>query len=248
MKSSTKILIAAIVIPSLACILFYFISKSYNCIPDCNNKTCGKSDGCFNKCKLCPKGSICNGKSCQKPKTDIDLEKIKGICYFDIDGTLITANGDRDKMMKHCLDNNFAIGIITASNRTVDDICDGDNPIESWMPKILCEQFNKNKGKMFNSTKIVSGSTVLPSTYPVNRDQGYIKGFDMTYGRDLFYPNIPDKCIVLFDDQKSVIEGVKEFGSNLETQCANTTCGLDNVLGIDNIKNKVFEMQENGCK
>lgn len=254
MKSSTKILIIAIVLPALAFIAFYFISRSRRCIPDCTNKSCGESDGCSGKCKICPKGSVCDGISCQKPKyipkyiPKSTPEKTKGICYFDIDGTLTTANGDRDAIMRECLDNNFAIGIITASNRKIEDVCDGDVPRENWMPKLLCEQFNKNGGKMYNSTRVVAGNTNFPVGYPYNKDQGYIKGFDMDNGRNSFYPNIPDKCVVLFDDQLGVLNGVKTYNSNFQTQCANTACGLKNGLDISIVKNKIKEMKENGCR
>jgi hypothetical protein len=254
MKTSTLVLILAIVLPSLAILAFYFIAKYYQCKPDCTKKQCGQSDGCNGTCKLCPNGLTCDGTKCKTPPGPGPTTK--GICYFDIDNTLTSAQGDRDEMMRQCLDNNFAIGIITASNRKLEDVCDGDKPREPWMSELLCKQFNKNGARMYNSTSVVAGSTVFPANYPFGKDQGYIKGYDMKYGRDTFYKDIPDKCIVLFDDQQPVLDGVHNFDPNFQTQCANTphsssdktTCKtLGHVLDIATVKAKVESMKANGC-
>ena len=175
---------------------------------------------------------------------------VKGICYFDIDGTLTTSQQDQNDLVKQCLDNNFAVGIVTASGRTIDHICDGNKPIVPWMPSKICEQFNKNNGKMYNSLRVLAGTSLykeIPKDYPVNSSPGYIKGYSMTYGRDKFYPNVPDKCVVLFDDQPSFLEGVKKFNPKLETQCANTDCGLKGPLSSKIVLNKIRKMQSNGC-
>lgn len=174
--------------------------------------------------------------------------KIKGICYFDIDGTLTTANGNRDLMVKECLDNNFDVGIITASNRKLSDMCSGNKANVPWMSDILCKKFNETGGTLYNSRDNIAGQNKFPSNYPHNKDPGYKKGFDMVYGRDKFYPNIPDKCIVLFDDDPYFIQGVKNYNKNLETQCANNTCGLNGVLNLDIVKNKIQQMKKHGCK
>ena len=111
------------------------------------------------------------------------------------------------------------MGIITASNRTVDHICNGDiaGGVEynskNWMSNILCKKFQKDK-RMYNSTSMVAGNKNKPFDWPSNKistDPGYVKGFDMVYGRDLFYPHIPDKCVVLFDDQSFYMNGVKRY-------------------------------------
>jgi hypothetical protein len=253
MRTGTKILLFAIILPTIVFFLIYFIAKTSKCNPNCNGKKCGQSDGCSSKCKTCTGGLTCDGTKCQK--VDPGVGKTKGICYFDIDGTLTTANGDRDDMMKQCLDNNFAIGIITASGRKVTDICKGDKAKDNWMSDLLCKQFQENNAKMYNSTTEVAGSTSFPPGYNdiKNKSQGYVKGWDMKYGRDLVDKNIPDKCVVLFDDQKHVLSDVKKFNPDLEVQCAgepkaNGACQtLGHVLDIDTVKNKIKEMQTNGC-
>ena len=188
-------------------------------------------------------------KSVKKPvKTHLKNTKTKGICYFDIDGTLTTANGNRDLMVQECLDNNFDVGIITASNRKISDMCSGNKANVDWMSDILCKKLNENGGKMYNSRDIIAGEKNFPLNYPHNKDPGYKKGFGMVYGRDKFYPDIPDKCVVLFDDDPSFIQGVKNYNKNLEIQCANNTCGLNGVLNLDVVKNKIQQMKRNGCK
>jgi hypothetical protein len=171
---------------------------------------------------------------------------IKGICYFDVDGTLTTANGDKDEMMKACLDNNFDIGIITASPRTLDDSCDGDISKVNWMPNSLCKKFNETGGRLFNSTVSVAGNSKLPSNYPKGYGPGYIKGFDMSFCRDSFYPQIPDKCLLLFDDDPDYLKGVKQFNPNLNVQCANTSCG-GSKLDINVVKDAIDRSVKNGC-
>jgi len=175
--------------------------------------------------------------------------RVKGICYFDIDGTLTSSQNDRNDLIKQCLDNNFAVGIITASGRRIHNVCDGDRPIVPWMPSTLCKQFNKNRG-MYNSTTVLAGKslhTEIPSDYPLNESPGYVKGYAMAHGRDKFYPNVPDKCVVLFDDQISFMKDVHRFNPNFETQCANKICGLNGMLTSDIVRNKIRQMQLNGC-
>ena len=108
---------------------------------------------------------------------------------------------------------------------------------------------------MYNSASVVAGSTVFPTDYPSGASQGIIKGYDMEYGRKMFYPNVSDKCVVLFDDQQHVLDDVKKYNSNLETQCAGHkphdqwTCkSLGRVLDANAVRDKVMYMKANGCK
>ena len=181
-----------------------------------------------------------------KKNKNIKSKKPVGICYFDIDGTLTTADGDRNEMMKVCLDNNFDIGIITASPRTLDMICDGDKSKEPWMSNTLCKRFKETGGKLFNSTTSIAGSTNFPTNYPIKHSPGYIKGFDMSFCRDSFYPHIQDKCLLLFDNDLAYIKGMKEFNPKLEVECAGVECG-GNRLNINTIKNSINKLVKNGC-
>lgn len=256
MRTGTKILMLAIILPLLSYFFVYLIAKTSNCKANCKNRMCGQSDGCSGKCKECPNGGTCDGKKCNNINIQsieqYNSDNVKGICYFDIDDTLTTAKGDKDEIVKQCLDNNFAIGIITASSRKVDDICDGNKAKVEWMSDLLCEQFQNNNARMYNSSNIVAGSQIIPKDYPIGASQGIIKAYDMEYGRKMFYPNISDKCVVLFDDQQHVLEDVKKYNSNLEIQCSGHrpnnpyTCkSLGRVLDKDVVRSKVMSMIAN---
>jgi hypothetical protein len=102
---------------------------------------------------------------------------------------------------------------------------------------------------MYNSTSMVAGNKHKPPDWPSNKvssDPGYVKGFDMVYGRDVFYPHIPDKCVVLFDDQSFYMDGVKRYNKNLEVECANYTCG-SRFLNKEMVREKILNMKKNGC-
>jgi hypothetical protein len=174
--------------------------------------------------------------------------KSRGICYFDIDGTLTTSLGSVDNIMNKCLENNFKIGIITASTRTLDMLCDKDKAKVPWMGDILCEQFNKDPS-LFNSAVSLAGRNV---TYPFG-SPGFKKGYAMSYGKKL--NNIlKDKCIVLFDDDPNFMTDVKNYNNNLEVQCSGKGCGGDTNpaqvpvrLTADLVLGKINNMIKNGC-
>lgn len=169
--------------------------------------------------------------------------KIRGICYFDIDNTLTHVNQtEKNKIIQECLDNDFDVGIITASKRRLFHICNGNKSKESWMSDLLCERLNQEP-RLFNSYNTMAGTRFITNS----EKYGHIKGHQMTYGRDLLYPDIPDKCIVLFDDDKDYLKNIKLYNSNLETQCSNRSCGLNSNLTLDVVRNKINEMKKNGC-
>jgi hypothetical protein len=230
MKQSTIKLLLLISLISLVSLIIHFIFKPCECKQDYKENNHSYSNDTKN------------------------VKGIKGICYFDIDDTLTTASGNTDEIIQECIDNNFAVGIITASGRTIEDICTGDKAggkepgSNTWMSNILCKQFNKNPN-MYNSTSTVAGS-VQPIGWPsdkIRTDPGFVKGFDMKYGRDNFYSDVPDKCVVLFDDQPSYIEGVKKFNKNFEIGCSNFHCGANRVLDKEMVRKKLEEMKKNGC-
>lgn len=191
-------------------------------------------------------------KTCKEKFCSTNEGVTKGIFYFDVDGTIITSE-NFDSIVKECLKNNIAVGIATNSMRTVDFICTGNKAggkerwSDGWMSSTLCKQFNKNGGRMFNSKVIVAGSRDKPPGYPENRSPGYIKTFNMKYGRDLFYPNVPNNCVVLFDDDPGYLEGVREYnrenGTDFGSVCANFGCGGKN-LDIYLVKRKIKEINQ----
>jgi len=167
----------------------------------------------------------------------------KGVCYFDIDATLTTAQGNPNDIVQECMNNDFDIGIITASDRKLRDVCDGENPRESWMPGKLCKRLSENP-RLFNSHTSIAGSDTFPSSYPSNKDYGYKKGWAMDYGRQIMYPNMPRKNVVLFDDNPDVLAGVKRYNPDLGTQCSNTTCN-GRYLSKELVREKMNSLNKN---
>jgi len=178
-------------------------------------------------------------------KKESYVTKKKGICYFDIDDTLTTYQGNTDELMTECLKNNFELGIITASNRTLSDICDGNKGKYSWVSDILCKNLQKNK--LFNSNFIIAGNHKFPSDYPHDENYGTKKGYAMIHSRNKYFPHISNKCLVLFDDNPDVLHNVHQYHPLLETQCANTTCGLTSSLTLNDVKQKLHDMKLNNC-
>lgn len=173
-------------------------------------------------------------------------ERVNGICYFDIDGTLTHANDNADDIIQVCLDNNFAVGIITASGRTVNHVCNKNKSTVNWMSDKLCNQFYNNNAKMYNSTTMIDGSYIFPKNYPINASPGYVKGFLMDYGRNNNYPYLPDDKVVLFDDDINFIRGVKQYNNKFKTQYVKQHTGYSssssNLLCKDFVQKTIDKM------
>ena len=88
-----------------------------------------------------------------KQTKPITNSNVKGVCYFDIDDTLTTATGDIDSIIEECLKNNFDVGIITASNRTIDHICKEETGM-----RMLKAYSSKRLQKFHGKARPVAGS------------------------------------------------------------------------------------------
>lgn len=144
-------------------------------------------------------------------------KKEKGICFFDIDGTLIDAIDDIDDIVQKCLDNNYGVGIITASGRTPKHLIKNNNKIESWVGEKLWNYMKDNNFITYNSaTPILAGKKEFPEDYPApypKNSQGFCKGYAMMYYSKI--KNIKPENIILFDDQRQVVNDVKKFNPKL---------------------------------
>ena len=160
-------------------------------------------------------GFITDWKFFKSKKESFNLEK--GICFFDIDGTLIDAIDDVDDIVQKCLDNNFEVGIITASGRTPEMLCSGEKPLVPWSGSKLCKYLNDTNNITYNSaTPILAGKYKLPNDFPSphKNPQGTCKGYAMIHASKI--RNIKPENIVLFDDQKPVVDDVKRFHPSLD--------------------------------
>ena len=132
------------------------------------------------------------------------------LVYFDIDDTLTNANPiELNKIIKFLTEEkNCKIGIITASQRTIEHVCIGDEPNEyfDWVPRNLCVSLNKSNFDTFNSHVIEAGKKTVPYS---NWDFGFKKGTQMKIGQ--LQHNICPTKIYLFDDNFSVLQDAKRI-------------------------------------
>jgi hypothetical protein len=143
-----------------------------------------------------------------------DQPTIKGIVYFDIDDTLTTMEtDDREKIIQHCIDKGYEVGIITASDRTIDSLRFVEiftDVSKRWLPKTLYSYMKTNDFETYNSYSITGGTRMeFPSfgndIYTVGRK----KGWQMTMGSGILGV-MPSKTF-LFDDNKDVIDGARQM-------------------------------------
>ena len=85
--------------------------------------------------------------------------KLKGIVYFDIDDTLSTARfDDANKAINSILDKGYGVGIVTASNRTINDVCYGNQANQQIeLYKFRLEEFEKGYRKQLEMLEKISG-------------------------------------------------------------------------------------------
>ena len=145
----------------------------------------------------------------------------KGVALFDIDGTLKNSSGDMSAAVSFCLENGFAVGICTASDRTIEESCAAD-----WMPKNLCNFMIKTNYKTFHSRSLVSG--VATSDFaniegPREIYFGMRKGLQMQRTKEIFGISDP-KLIVLFDDMACYIKGAKKTFPRGTFVCSGQDC------------------------
>lgn len=139
----------------------------------------------------------------------------KGIVFFDIDDTLTNISREEiESVVNHCKNKGYEIGIITASLRTPEYVCDKNkaNIINSnWAANELCRELNKNNFKLFNSLSTTGGSFIFK--FPeYERDEyfyGKQKGWQML--QTAKRQNIDPANTFLFDDNIFVLKGAKQI-------------------------------------
>jgi len=138
--------------------------------------------------------------------------KLKGIVYFDIDDTLSTAQfDDKNKAIDTLLDNGYGVGIVTASDRTINDVCYGNRAnqqLSPWMPDSLCGWMSSRDFNTYNSRSLTAGKkTTFPHFGGMYEEIGRKKGWQMQQGMDLFGTS----NVILFDDNARVIEDAQQY-------------------------------------
>lgn len=165
-----------------------------------------------------------------------------GLVLFDIDDTLTTGN-DNENVVQMVIDHGWAVGICTAnSSYTMDNIKN-----KSWMPKNLWDFIKKYNDITFNNVgsgfllgkKQLGVYKRLYSETPPGIDvYGFRKGFALEQTGKVLGINNP-KCMVLCDDLKPFIEGVKKYNPELITICSGSNCGGQ--LTVKNVEKVIQE-------
>jgi hypothetical protein len=109
------------------------------------------------------------------------------------------------------LDSGYEIGIITASDRSIRDICGVNNePFNTWMSPLLCRYLNSNGFYMYNSYTLTAGADIPFPNFgnDTSRSTGRKKGWQMKVGGWML--GIDQENVFLFDDNIDVIEGAHD--------------------------------------
>ncbi|MCC2625855.1 MAG: hypothetical protein K0R14_1728 [Burkholderiales bacterium] len=191
----------------------------------------------------------------------------KGVCFFDMDGTL-SQNADGDKNQQviwACLERGFLVGIITASQRNIDQTF-----FEPFISYDLYRLILLHDSYMYNNYSMRSGQDAATdlATYEDKEDEnkntilnsGYKKAYQVHYWRNKYFPEMPDKCVVLFDDTKVVIDQYIDYGKNMslirpkdgvvDTNKHNFSSywtTVYNQLTAQNVAAKVSNLIKDGC-
>jgi hypothetical protein len=155
-------------------------------------------------------------------------EQFKGICLFDIDDTLTTGT-ENDKVVDECIKAGYAVGISTANPSYFPHTV----RFFKWMPSNLYDFMEQHKFDTFNnvSSFYLNGKMnkdaykEIDSYLPENINiYGWRKGFTLMSTASLY--GITDtKKMILFDDNREYINGIKAFNGNVNVVCSGRDCG-----------------------
>jgi hypothetical protein len=193
-------------------------------------------------------------------------QKPKGVCFFDMDGTLEqNADGDMNQqVIWACLDRGFLVGIITASKRDLPEA-----RVEGYISKDLGRLITLHNSYMYNSYSMRSGQDASADLvmYKSTKDKngrkviyfGYQKAYQVHYWRNKYFPEMPDKCVVLFDDLDSIIKHYIAYGTDIKFRPEDGVIDKknhefsyfwttkDNPLSAKNVAAKVSSLIADGC-
>lgn len=171
------------------------------------------------------------------PKRPRVTDGYKGLCLFDIDGTLTTGR-DNERVVQYCLDRGYAVGIATAGG-----IYRPSNLMSyPWMPRNLYEFMARNNFNTFNN--VASGILLGRHDKDAYNDTlrykpphvfwpGWFKGLALERTGKLYGIDDPSQ-LILFDNDPSFLKGVKHYNGNLTGVCAGMPC--NGVLTLDTVK------------
>jgi hypothetical protein len=159
------------------------------------------------------------------------INKVQKVILFDIDGTLTDQpEYENEQIIEFCLVNDIAVGVCTAGGVYQPNNIDRFD----WCPKNLYKYMKDTDFVTFNNVgeggqlllgkpaaKLYSNamSQIPPNTNPY----GWMKGFVMF--KTLEHFNIKNnKNVILLDNDKHYLNGVKKFNNSYNRICVNKTC------------------------
>ena len=164
-----------------------------------------------------------------------EIENFKGICLFDIDGTL-TDGIDNYNVVQKCIDSGYAVGISTAGSmyKTTN--------IQNfpWMPINL---YNFMKNRNFDTFNNVNDS-ILCGNNSLNEYNNLFVPYGMSMwgirkalALEKTAKNLgitePSKMI-MFDNDPGYIDGMRSVNPNFTLICAGEPCG--GKLDVENVR------------
>ncbi len=167
----------------------------------------------------------------------VEVPDYKGLCLFDIDGTLTTGK-ENDQVVQYCLDRGYAVGIATAGR-----VYTPSNLMSyEWMPRNLYDFMERNNFDTFNNVAsgILTGrhdSAAYTKTLGKKPSDvfwpGWFKGLALERTGLIYGIQEPDD-LILFDNDPNFLMGVRYYNGNLRVICAGMPC--NGVLTLDTVK------------
>lgn len=162
--------------------------------------------------------------------------QFKGICLFDIDHTLTTGK-ENDKVVEECIKAGYAVGISTANPSYFPHTV----RFFKWMPLNLYHFMENHNFDTFNNvSSFYLNGKIKSDAYKeidLNRPEniniyGWRKGFTLMSTASLYGITDTNKMI-LFDDNREYIKGIKAFNGNVNVVCSGQDCG--GMLNVETI-------------
>ena len=175
-------------------------------------------------------------KACPAPKNT----SAKGVCFFDVDGTL-TQDQFKDlhtrAPVEACLRAGWDVGVSSASTRTWQAGCEkignaykakGHHGIAGgWLTDAMCENMAKNDFVTFNSNVMFAGKELEDST-EIDARPGAKKSMLIGGVMEDCFPGLPS---VLFDNNPNWCEEARHYRKD-------NSCKLSHIEGVHNLPNK----------
>ena len=168
-------------------------------------------------------------------------KKFKGLCLFDIDGTLTTGI-DNSKSIDICLNNDWAVGISTAGA-----MYKPENLMSfSWMPLNLFKFMKKYNFVTFNNVArgIYAGkySSIIKTQSNLDKmghkKWGILKGYSLIESAKYLNLEINKENLILFDNDPLFLKGLS-YQKGARGVCAGHPCSEQNVLHPNLVKKSI---------